>query len=66
MDGSSVLPFDWHGLLDVLTERGPQELIDRVRAVERTDSDGHRRPRYKRHDDATAVLCLFYQEQSHG
>jgi hypothetical protein len=56
---------DWHGLLDVLTERGPQELISRVRAVERADSDGHGRPRYKRHDDATAVVCLFAQEQRH-
>jgi hypothetical protein len=57
--------FDWHGLLAVLTERGPQELISRVRAVERVDSDGRQRPRYKRHDDATAVLCLFAQEQRH-
>jgi hypothetical protein len=56
---------DWPGLLDLLTERGPQELINRVRAVERVDSDGRKRPRYKRHDDATAILCLFCQEQQH-
>jgi hypothetical protein len=56
---------DWPGLLDLLTEHGPQELINRVRAVERVDSDGHTRPRYKRHDDATAILCLFSQERQH-
>jgi hypothetical protein len=55
----------WPGLLDLLTEHGPQELINRVRAVERVDSDGHLRPRYKRHDDATAILCLFSQERQH-
>jgi hypothetical protein len=53
---------NWPGLLDVLTIEGPAELIRRVRAAELADSDGYARPRYKRHDDATAVLCLFEQE----
>jgi hypothetical protein len=51
--------YDWHGLLDVLTDAGPQELIRQVRAAEAADSGGLGSPRYKRHDDATAVLCLF-------
>ncbi len=54
---------DWDGLLDLLTVDGPAELIRRVRATEIADRDGYARPRYKRHDDATAVLCLFEQEQ---
>lgn len=55
---------DWQGVLDVLTIRGPQNLIDLVRAAERADTDGHSRPRYKRHDDATAALCVFASESS--
>ena len=48
--------FGWGELLDVLTDHGPGELIRRVRAAER---DGAAGMRYKRHDDATAALCLF-------
>ena len=51
--------FGWRELLDVLTSDGPEGLIQRVRAAELNDYDGHARPRYKRHDDATAALCLF-------
>jgi hypothetical protein len=54
---------DWPGLLDVLTDHGPQELIRLVREAEAADHDGHARPRYKRHDDATAALCLFEEDQ---
>jgi hypothetical protein len=50
---------DWTGLLDVLTDHGPHELIRRVREAEDADHDGHARPRYKRHDDASVALCLF-------
>jgi hypothetical protein len=56
--------FHWRELLDVMTIHGPQELIRRVRRAELADRHGHAQPRYKRHDDATAVLCLFDQEQS--
>jgi hypothetical protein len=48
--------FDWRGLLDVLTYHGPGELIRRVRAAEHHGPPPGRR---KRHDDATAALCLF-------
>ncbi|MGX7669531.1 hypothetical protein [Plantactinospora sp. DSM 117369] len=61
-DGASVAVeqfglFDWRGLLDLLSEAGPGELIRRVRLVEA--GDGQRRSGFKRHDDATAVLCEF-------
>ncbi|GAA1866483.1 hypothetical protein [Asanoa iriomotensis] len=63
-DGASCIVdqfglLDWSQLLDLLTDKGPQELIDRVRAAEAADGDGYTRPRYKRHDDATAAICLF-------
>ncbi|GHJ44086.1 hypothetical protein Cs7R123_14280 [Catellatospora sp. TT07R-123] len=51
--------FDWAGLLDLVTEQGPGELIRRVRAAETADRDGYDRPRHKRHDDATVALCRF-------
>ncbi|GAB1689713.1 hypothetical protein [Krasilnikovia sp. M28-CT-15] len=54
---------DWRGLLDVLTDHGPHELIRRVREAETADGDGHARRRYKRHDDASAALCLFEEDQ---
>jgi hypothetical protein len=54
---------DWPGLLDMLTDHGPQELIRLVRQAEVNDHDGHASPRYKRHDDATAALCLFEEDQ---
>ena len=50
---------DWRQLLDVLTEDGPHELIRRVRQAESADPTGADHPRYKRHDDATAALCII-------
>lgn len=50
---------DWRGLLDLLSTHGPEELIRRVRQAENADPTGARRPRYKRHDDATVALCEF-------
>jgi hypothetical protein len=55
--------FDWRGLLNLLTDEGPDALIDRVRAAETVDCDGHWWSRYKRHDDATVAFCLFEQSQ---
>lgn len=59
-DGAAraVDPFglvDWRGLLDLLGTAGPDELIRRVRQAE--SADGARQHGFKRHDDATAVLC---------
>jgi hypothetical protein len=55
--------YDWPGLLDLLTSHGPDELVRQVRHAEDADATGHTRPRYKRHDDATAALCLFNPEE---
>jgi len=63
-DGASCAVDDyglmaWAELLDLLTTGGPEELIRRVRAVERADPDRAVYPRSKRHDDATAAICVF-------
>lgn len=50
---------DWPGLLDLLDTQGPAELIRQVRIAERVDPE---RPRFKRHDDATAAYCRFLPE----
>jgi hypothetical protein len=50
---------DWNGLIDVLTTAGPAQLIHQVRAAEYAAHLDNDRPRYKRHDDATAGICLF-------
>lgn len=51
---------DWPGLLDLLASSGPAELIRRVRAAETEGTVSlATAPRHKRHDDATAVFCLF-------
>jgi hypothetical protein len=50
---------DWAGLLGVLHSSGPASLIEQVREAERSDPEGRRWPRSKRHDDATAVFCRF-------
>jgi hypothetical protein len=52
---------DWPGLLDLLTVHGPAELIRQVRQAELADPE-HIQPHHKRHDDATAALCLFNRE----
>lgn len=53
--------FGWRELLDLITDKGPQELISRVREAERNVSDLSTLPalEFKRHDDATAALCVF-------
>ena len=60
-DGAARLVDDfgvmgWPGLLALLAAEGPAELIARTRAAERSDPDGLRWPRGKRHDDATAAI----------
>ncbi|MFB7912826.1 hypothetical protein [Streptomyces sp. NPDC056061] len=47
---------DWADCLAVLGEAGPQGLIDRVRALEDSDTGRALLRRGKTHDDATAVL----------
>ncbi|MER6720385.1 MULTISPECIES: hypothetical protein [Streptomyces] len=48
---------DWTAAFGLLREEGPQGLIDRVRKLERADTDRAFLRRGKRHDDATAVLA---------
>ncbi|MCO5985425.1 hypothetical protein NE235_04810 [Actinoallomurus spadix] len=50
---------DWPQTLATLGERGPAALIEQVREAERSDPDGRRWPRHKRHDDATVAYCEF-------
>lgn len=51
--------FGWRELLDLITDKGPEELIRRVREAEAADATKAARPRFKRHDDATVALCRF-------
>ncbi|MBM0256179.1 hypothetical protein [Micromonospora sp. 4G55] len=45
------------GLLDVLDEHSPTELIRRVRAIEAADANGTKWPRNKGSDDADSVYA---------
>jgi hypothetical protein len=47
----------WQQLVDLARERGPAEVIAATRELEARDPDRTVWPRYKTHDDATAVLC---------
>ncbi|SDT70582.1 protein phosphatase 2C domain-containing protein [Jiangella sp. DSM 45060] len=46
---------DWTDLLAQLRSHGPAALLDRVREAEASDPKGHRWPRGKASDDATAI-----------
>ena len=48
---------DWPGVIELLSESGPQALVARVRAAERSDEVATRWPRNKISDDATALYC---------
>lgn len=50
---------DWGGLMLLLEEYGPAELINEVRAAERHEVARGTHDRVKPHDDATAVLIRF-------
>ncbi len=47
--------YEWPAFLDLLDKLGPAGLIDQVRAIEKSDPEGERYPRTKRHDDATVA-----------
>ncbi|HEX6498172.1 MAG TPA: hypothetical protein VF054_03970 [Micromonosporaceae bacterium] len=55
---------DWAGLLDVLAVEGPTELIRQVRRAE-VAQDVPPGSRRKRHDDATAALCLCQVDETY-
>jgi hypothetical protein len=46
----------WRELVDVAVDRGPAELIAATREVEARDPHGQVWPRFKVHDDASAVV----------
>ncbi|MCO5997406.1 hypothetical protein [Actinoallomurus rhizosphaericola] len=50
---------DWPQTMTTLAGPGPAALIEQVREAERSDPDGRRWPRHKRHDDATVAYCEF-------
>ena len=50
---------DWTDCFHVVRKEGPQALVDRVRALERTDSARTFLGRSKTHDDATVVFVEF-------
>lgn len=49
----------WTEALDLMGRRSPDELISLVRALERSDGDGLRWPRFKSADDATAAYVAW-------
>ena len=61
-DGAALLVTDfaalsWRELLDLGYEAGPHGIITATRELEERDPDGAVWPRYKRHDDATVIVC---------
>jgi hypothetical protein len=60
-DGASCLvdvykAESWRGLIKRATADGPTAVIERVRAIERGDTEGSRWARFKPSDDATVVI----------
>jgi hypothetical protein len=58
VDSYGVFP-DWSAVRDLVTESGPEAVLDRVRAAEQQDLDGARWPRAKPHDDQALVVVNF-------
>jgi hypothetical protein len=48
---------DWADCMALVRKSGPQDLIDRVRAVEEEDPEGAAHRRWKKSDDATATYA---------
>lgn len=55
--------FDWPGLLRLSRDEGAQAALDAVRRAEIEDSECHRWPRSKRHDDQALVVIDFAADQ---
>ncbi|WP_139320156.1 MULTISPECIES: hypothetical protein [unclassified Pseudonocardia] len=49
----------WREALDLMHEKGPDELINTVRTIEHDDPNGARWPRLKNSDDATAAYVQW-------
>jgi hypothetical protein len=50
---------DWLEILDLATTKGPETVLDRVRAAEQADPNGTRWPRPKPHDDQALVVIDY-------
>lgn len=50
---------DWSSVLAEVRANGPDAVLQRVRAAERSDPDGIRWPRPKRHDDQALAVVRF-------
>jgi hypothetical protein len=62
-DGAATLAtmlgaLSWRELVDLAVDRGPHELIAATREVEARDPNGEVWPRFKVHDDASAVVLV--------
>ncbi|MFD2467058.1 hypothetical protein [Amycolatopsis silviterrae] len=51
--------FDWPEVLQIAKNKGPEAVLDAVRAAENDDPHAVRWPRAKRHDDQVLVLAEF-------
>ncbi|HEX6341617.1 protein phosphatase 2C domain-containing protein [Umezawaea sp.] len=49
----------WQSVLDLITEKGPEAVLDRIRAAELSDPNHTRWPRTKTHDDQALALINF-------
>jgi hypothetical protein len=63
-DGAALMAshfgaLSWRELVDLAVGRGPATLIEATRELEARDPDRRVWPRYKTHDDATAVLLTL-------
>jgi hypothetical protein len=63
-DGAALMAshfgaLSWRELVDLAVQRGPETVIEATRELEARDPDRRVWPRYKTHDDATAVLLTF-------
>ncbi|PRY43340.1 protein phosphatase 2C domain-containing protein [Umezawaea tangerina] len=58
VDDYRIFP-DWETVLEIITTRGPEAVLDDVRTAELSDPERTRWPRYKTHDDqALAIIHL--------
>jgi hypothetical protein len=55
--------FDWKIVLDVTAKKGPEAVLDEIRAAEVRDADRQKWPRPKVHDDQALAVIRFSAEK---
>lgn len=50
---------DWRAVLDITSEKGPEAVLDEIRAAEEGDADRAKWPRPKVHDDQALAVIRF-------